>query len=134
MSKSDTVKESYSGLAGMVCGALALCLALFLHGAGPLDPQPTIGQSIGEIAADIRQSTIWGLNGEPQPTPQAQQWSLVGIVLKENKRLAFGAVGIGGLAIRFQLFVWTVMFIAGVIIIGFILANLTEILGDIGGG
>ena len=153
MSETAAVKKSWSALAGMMLGAIALILALFLHSAGPLDPQPTIGQSIGEIAADIRQSAIRGLKGEAQPAPQAQPWSLdrilgasayvlaglavvlgvFGLVLRENRRLAIGAVAFGGLAIGFQLFVWTVMIIAGVIIIGYILTNLGEILGGFGG-
>lgn len=154
MSEAVTDKTSWSGLAGIMFGAIALVMALFLHGAGPLDPQPTVGQSIGEIAADIRQSAIRGLKGEPQPAPQAQPWSLdriletsayvlgglaiilgvLSFVLKENRRYATAAVGIGGVAIGFQLFVWTVMIIAGVVIIGYIIANLGEILGGIAGG
>ena len=154
MSEASIVSKPWSGLVGMVLGAIALVLTLFLHSAGPLDPQPTIGQSIGEIAADIRQSALRGLKGEPQPSPQAHPWNqdrilgtsayvlaglavvlgILGFVLRENRRVALAAVGFGGLAIGFQLFVWTVMIIAGVIIIGYILANITEILGGIAGG
>ncbi|CTQ62026.1 MAG: hypothetical protein RIE06_04880 [Roseibium album] len=154
MREASIDRKSWSGLAGIVFGAVALVLALFLHSAGPIDPQPTIGQSIGEIAADIRESALRGLKGEPQPEPQAQVWGLdrilqtcayvlagiaivlgvIGFVMRENRRVVAAAVGLGGLAIGFQLFVWTVMIIAGVIIIGYILANLGDILGGITGG
>ena len=86
------------------------------------------------------------------PEPQAQAWSLdrtlstvayvlaglavvlgiVGLVLRENRRVAVAAVGFGGIAIGFQLFVWTVMIIAGVIIIGYILTHLGDIFGGFG--
>jgi len=154
MSEVAAVNRSWWSMAGMAFGAVALVLALFLHGAGPLDPQPTIGQSIGEIAADIGKSAMRGLKGEPQPAPEARAWSLdrilstsayvlggvavilgvLGFVFRERRRLAFAAVSIGGVAIGFQLFVWTVMIIAGVILIGYILSNLTEILGGFTGG
>ncbi|WP_299475100.1 hypothetical protein [uncultured Roseibium sp.] len=154
MSETAAVKTPWSGFAGMAFGAVALVLVLFLHSAGPLDPQPTIGQSIGEIAADIRTSALKGLKGEALPDPQTQPWSLdrilqtsayvlaglavifgvVGFVLKENRRLAGAAVCFGGLAIGFQMFVWTAMLIAGVIIIGYIIANVGDIFGGFLGG
>ena len=152
MSEAAKSATPWSGLAGMALGALALVLALFLHSAGPLDPQPTIGQSIGEIAADIRTSALKGLKGEELPEPQTQAWSLdrtlavvayvlaglavvlgiVGLVLRENRRVAVAALGFGGIAIGFQLFVWTVMIIAGVMIIGYILTHLGDIFGGFG--
>ncbi|WP_298822154.1 hypothetical protein [uncultured Roseibium sp.] len=153
MSDALAVRTPWSGITGMMAGAIALILALFIHSAGPFDPQPTIGQSIGEIAADIRTSALKGLKGEAQTAAEAKAWSLdrilsasayvlggiaiilgvVGFVLKENRRIVIAAVGFGGLAVGFQLFVWTVMIIAGVIIIGYILANLGGILGDFSG-
>lgn len=149
MSTAEVARRSWSGLSGLAAGACALLLALFLHSAGPLEPQPTIGQSIGEIAADISKSALRGLKGDPQPEPQARPWSLdravataayllgglaivlggIGFILKENRRLAFGAIGFGGLAIGFQMFVWMVMLIAGVVLLCAILANFSEILG-----
>ncbi len=152
MSETVKARTSWSGLTGMALGAIALVLALFLHSAGPLDPQPTVGQSIGEIAADISTSALKKLKGEGLPEPQARPWSLdrtlstvayvlaglalilgvVSFVLRENRRVAVAAVGFGGIAIGFQLFVWTVMIIAGVIIIGYILSHLGDLFSGFG--
>ncbi|WP_434053521.1 MAG: hypothetical protein RDA78_01045 [Roseibium sp.] len=152
MSEAIGARTPWSGLTGMALGAIALVLALFLHSAGPLDPQPTVGQSIGEIAADIRSSALKGLRGEELPEPEARPWSLdrtlataayilaglavilgiVSFVLRENRRVAVAAVGFGSIAIGFQLFVWTVMIIAGVIIIGYILGHLGDIFSGFG--
>ncbi|MEO0980659.1 MAG: hypothetical protein AAFY24_25590 [Pseudomonadota bacterium] len=152
MSETVKARTPWSGLTGMALGAVALVLALFLHSAGPLDPQPTVGQSLGEIAADISTSALKKLKGEELPPPEAQPWSLdrtlstaayvlaglavilgvVSFVLRENRRVAIAAVGFGGIAIGFQLFVWTVMIIAGVIIIGYILTHLGDLFSGFG--
>ncbi|MBO9423542.1 MULTISPECIES: hypothetical protein [Stappiaceae] len=135
---------------GLLFGGCALLIVLFHFGAGPLDPQPTIGQTIGETAADIRQSAVRALKGEPQPEPEAQPWSLdrllktlgpilggaaillgtLAYVLREDRRLAASAIGIGAFAIGFQLFTWTILMVAGVILLFGIMYNLGSILGE----
>ncbi|TYC67911.1 hypothetical protein FMN63_17920 [Stappia sp. BW2] len=149
MNQTRVARRPWTGSLGLLLGAIALVMALFHFSAGPLDPQPTIGQSIGEIAADIRKSAIKGLKGEPLPEPQSAPWSLdrtlkasayvlgglaivlgtLGFVLKENRRVAVCAVSLGAGAIGFQLFTWMILLIVGVILLVAIFQNLGEILG-----
>jgi hypothetical protein len=148
MSASAAKRTSWTAVIGFTLGVAGLLMALFHFGAGPLDPQPTIGQSIGEIAADIRQSALKGLKGEALPEPQAAPWSLdrslrtaaivlgglalalgaLGLVLRENRRLALTAIGLGAATIGFQFFTWVILLIAGVVLIVAILQNMDGIL------
>jgi len=150
MNASASKRKSWTAGSGFALGIASLLLALFHFGAGPLEPRPTIGQSIGEIAADIRQSAIKGLKGEAPPPPRAAPWSLdrslktgimvlagfavalgaLGYVLRENRRIAVSAVGLGATTIGFQVFTWVVLLIAGVILVIAIMQNLGEILGS----
>lgn len=150
MTKATAKSTSWAASIGFALGVLGLLLALFHFGAGPLDPQPTLGQSIGEIAADIRQSAIKGLKGEALPEPQTAPWSLdrvlkaavmvmaglavalgaLGFVLRENRRLAFSAIGLGATAIGFQFFTWVILLAAGVVLLVAILQNMDGILGS----
>jgi hypothetical protein len=76
MANTRQITRPWVASIGLLFGGCALLIVLFHFGAGPLDPQPTIGQTIGETAADIRQSAVRALKGEPQPEPEAQPWSL----------------------------------------------------------
>ncbi len=51
-------------------------------------------------------------------------------VLREDRRLAASAIGIGAFAIGFQLFTWTVLMVAGVILLFGTMYNLGSILGE----
>jgi hypothetical protein len=51
-------------------------------------------------------------------------------VLREDRRLAATAVGIGAFAIGFQLFTWTILMVAGVILLLGIMYNLGGVLGE----
>nr|WP_319385827.1 hypothetical protein [uncultured Roseibium sp.] len=152
MSEAVKARTPWSGIAGMALGAIAIVMVLFLHSAGPLDPRPTVGQSIGEIAADISASALKKFKGEELPPPQARPWSLdrtlstvayilggiaiilgsVGYVLRENRRVTLAAVGFGGLAVGLQLYLWMVMILAAMIIIGIILAHVGDIFSGFG--
>lgn len=140
----------WAGTTGLVIGAIALVLVMVHFWGGPFEPQPTIGQVIGETAADIRISAVRALKGEPQPAPQAQTWGIdrtlqtagpvlaaaaivcgiLGFILRENRRVVVGAAGLGALALGFQVFTWTVLMIAGVILLIGIMSNLGSILGE----
>jgi len=150
MTASTEKRTSWTAGVGFAFGTLGLLAALVHFGAGPLDPQPTVGQSIGEIAADIRQSALSGLKGEPLPEPEAAPWTIdrglrigimvlaglavalgaLGFVLRENRRLAYSAVGLGATAIAFQFFTWAILLAAGIALIIVILQNMDGILGS----
>ena len=64
-----------AGLVGFLFGAAALILVLVHFWAGPFAPQQDAAVSIGEIAAEIRNSAVRGLTEatwavhHPQPAP-----------------------------------------------------------------
>ncbi|TWI80804.1 hypothetical protein JM93_04018 [Roseibium hamelinense] len=131
-------------------GTLGFLIVIAHFSAGPFEPKPTIGQTIGETAADIRNSAVRALKGQPAPKPEPAGWDtdrilqtvgpilgasaiilgLLSFVLREDRKLAAMSVSLGAMTIGFQLFTWTVIIIAGVILLGYILMNLTQILGE----
>lgn len=138
------------GWAGFLTGAVALTLTIVVFWAGPFAPQQAAGVTLGEIAADIAASAARSVAGQPQPAPEGQprdidDWLAVGVgvlaglavilgmasfVRRESGRVASSAIALGGLAVGFQLFAWTVMMIAAAVV----LASLVYAMRDIFGG
>ncbi len=147
-------QTSTIGWLGFLTGAVALVLTVTIFWAGPFAPQQTAESSLGEMAAEIAKAAARSVAGQPQPVPVAPVRDiddylaiLVGVlaslafvlgiasfVRRERGRVAFSAIALGGLAIGFQLFTWTVMMIVGAIVIFGIMASLSEAFGDIFGG
>jgi hypothetical protein len=143
------------GFWGVLAGALALVL-VFLQIAGPsLEPQPSVGNQIGEIAGDIARSAWQSFRGEyiPEPEPaEVSKWvvlglaapvlgviaivlSLISAVRRENWHYPFYGVGLGAAAIAFHFVWWLVLLFAGVMIIVAILENIGSIFdGGLFGG
>lgn len=143
------------GFWSVLAGGLAVIL-VFLQLAGPsLQPQPSVGNQIGEIAGDIARSAWESFRGEYEPTPEPVEtrvWivlglaapvmgvvaivlSLVSTVRRENWHYPFYGAGLGVAAIVFYFLWWLAALFAGVLIIVAILDNMGSIFdGGLFGG
>ncbi len=142
------------GWSGFAIGAAALILTIVVFWAGPFAPQQSAGVSIGELAADIAKSAARSVAGQPQPEPVSPPRDIddyleivvgvlaglaivVGVaalIRYESRRVALSGIALGGLAVGFQLFTWTIMLIVGVLAISAIIYALRDAFGDIFGG
>jgi hypothetical protein len=143
------------GFWSVLAGAVAVML-VFLQIAGPsLEPQPSVGNQIGEIAGDIARSAWESFRGEyvPEPEPvRNSKWivlgllaplmgvvaivlSLVSAVRRENWHYPFYGAGLGVTAILFYFFWWVALLIAGAMMLVAILDNIGSIFdGGLFGG
>jgi hypothetical protein len=135
------------GLWAVLTGALALALVVFQIAGPMLEPKPSAGTQIGEIAGEIKRSawrTFLGLpkpEVQPEPVPAtaylalaapllgivAVVLSLISGVLRENWRYAAYGVSLGATAIVFQYFWWLALLVAGVVLLVTIIANIGDI-------
>lgn len=154
MADDSPVPAATLGWLGFATGAVALILTLVVFWAGPFAPQQTAGVGLGELAADIARSAARSVAGHPQPEPVAQPRTIddhlevgvgllaglaivlgvAGLVRNERKRAALSGITLGGLAVGFQLFTYTVMLIASALVISAIIYALRDAFGDIFGG
>ena len=151
MTETSEVPRSILGWSGFTMGAAALLLTLVVFWAGPFAPQQATGVSLGELAADIAQSAARSVVGQSQPEPVSPPRDiddyleiLVGVaagvaivlgvaalVRHEHKRAAVSGIALGGLAIGVQLFAYTIMLIAGALVISAVVYALRDAFGDI---
>lgn len=150
----QSIPRSALGWSGFATGAAALILAVVLFWAGPFAPQQSTGVSVGELAAEIAKSAARSVAGQPQPEPVAPPrdiddylaigvGALAGIAIvfgvaaiarHERPRAAVSGIALGGLAIGFQLFTYTIMMIAGALVVAAVVYALRDAFGDIFGG
>ena len=153
MSATTDTPRAVLGWSGFALGALALVFTLVVFWAGPFAPQQATGVSLGEIAADIAQSAARSVVGQPQPEPISPPRDIddyldivlgtiagVAVVLgvgafvrHEHKRTALSGIALGGLAIGIQLFTYTIMMIAAVILVSAVIYALRDVFGDVFG-
>lgn len=135
------------GFWAVIIGATALVL-VFIQVFGPmLEPKPSVGTQIGEIAGDIKRSawrSFLGLSNETAKTEPVSAMnylalaapvlgviaivlSLISGVLRENWRYAVYGTGLGASAIVFHFFWWMALLLAGVLIIIAIIENIGDI-------
>lgn len=146
--------EPRLGWIGFMLGAVALILTIAVFWAGPFAPQQSVGVTLGELAADIARSAARSVAGQAQPEPVVQprtidDWLDLGVgvlaglaivtgvaafLRRESRRVATSGIALGGLAVGFQLFAWTVMMIAGAIVLAGLVYSMREVFGDIFGG
>jgi hypothetical protein len=133
------------GMIGIICGGVALLLALVHFYAGPLSPQPALETSIAEKAVEIRDATVAALRGEDIEkktfTSEMNLDQIVQIVTAvlggvavilgvagwargESKRAAIGAAFLGAFAIGFQFLGVALGLIIVAIILGAVLSQL----------
>jgi len=154
MSETQTTARAPFGWAGFATGAAALILTLVVFWAGPFAPQQSAGVNIGELAAEIAKSAARSVAGQPQPAPVAIPRTIddyleiavavlaglavvlgvASLIRHEHKRAALSGVGLGVAAIGIQLFAFTIMMIAGVVVIATIIYSLRDTLGGLFGG
>lgn len=135
------------GLWAVLAGGLGL-IAVFVHIVYPsLQPAPSVGSQIGEIAGDIGRSAWFSLRGLEDPVPVEEEtnyWmslamvgpalgvvalvlSLISGLRRENWRYPAYGAGLGIAAITFQ-FLWLVAaLIAGVMLLVAIIENIGDI-------
>ena len=148
------VPRSTFGWTGFMAGAAALMLTIVLFWAGPFAPRQSTGVSVGELAAEIAKSAARSVAGQAQPEPVAPPRDIddylaiavgalagLSVVLgiaamarHERPRAAVSGIALGGLAIGFQLFTYTIMMIAGALVVAAVVYALRDAFGDIFGG
>ena len=154
MTDSVETRQPILGWLGFAAGAVALLATMVIFWAGPFAPQQSAGVTLGQLAADIVQSATRSVAGAPQPDPVAPQRDIddylsiavgalaglaivlgvAGMIRHEGNRAAASGIALGAMAVGFQLFAYTVMMIAGAIVIAGLLYSLRDSFGDIFGG
>jgi hypothetical protein len=137
------------GFVGFILGIASLVVILIQLSIF-LEPQEkSSATTIGEIAAEIKQSAARALSGEPAPTPTppprdygqfitiaalsvagiAVMLGGIGLYRNEPRRLSYMAVGIGVSALVMNYVFWLVILICGVALLISIIGNLDSIFG-----
>lgn len=136
-SPSAPDKSAFLGWFGFALGALALVLVVSHFFSGPFAPQHSAGVTVGELAAEMRDSALRSLRGEAQPAPIAVPWDIddwlrlaggilgagsvvlavASFVRREPYGVGVGAMVLGGGAIAFQFFAMTVMMLIGIFLV-----------------
>jgi len=138
------------GWAAFGSGAAALILVIAIFWAGPFAPQQPVGLSLGEMAAEIAKSAARAATGQeaPPPLPVSRDldeylnvatgilaglaviFGLLSVVRHEAKRAALSGIALGGFAIGFQLFAWTIMMIVGALMIASLVYAMRDVFND----
>jgi hypothetical protein len=141
-----TTNNAAIGFSGIGIGAVALLLAIVHLWAGPFSPQPSLEKTVAEKAVAIKNATIATLKGEKvEDEVQPNRFDLdraayltagvlggLAIILgvisfarREPKRVAAGAVVLGGGTLAFQ---FIILAIAAI----FLAILIAAVLGEIG--
>jgi len=154
MSETVSPQGATLGWLGFIFGAAALILTLVVFWAGPFAPQQAGGVTLGELAADVAKSAARSVAGLEQPAPVAIPRTIddyieiglgvlgglaivIGVasfVRHERKRAAMSGIALGGLAIGIQIFAWSIMLIAGAVVVAGLMYGMRDVFGGIFGG
>lgn len=152
--KLHNARLPFLGGSGFALGSISFILMLIVFWAGPFSPQQAVGISIGEMAADIAKSAARSMGGQPNPEPIVREHNIddylnilvsslaglaivlgaAGMIRQENTRAAVSGIFLGLLTIAFQVFTYTVMMIAGALVLSAIIYSLRDFFSDILGG
>ncbi len=147
MQQTTEVQPAKFGLLGFMLGVVSLVVILIQLSVFFEPQEKSAGVTIGEIAAEIKQSAARALSGEPAPAPEplpqdntrvitiaALCAAAIGVVLggiglyrNEPHRLSYMAVGLGIAAFVMQYVFWLAVLICGVALIISIIDNLGDI-------
>jgi hypothetical protein len=140
-------KPAIFGLLGFLLGIASLVVILIQLSAFFEPQEQSSGSVIGEIAADIKQSAMRALSGDPapEPTPPPKDFGQfitiaalcvaglavvlggVGLYRNEPHRLSYLAVGIGVSAIVMQYVFWLAILFCSVALLISIVGNFDSI-------
>ncbi|MEL7026245.1 MAG: hypothetical protein AAGO57_03305 [Pseudomonadota bacterium] len=138
------------GFWGVIAGAVGLLTVFIQIGLPMMEPQPSVGTQIGEIAGDIRRAAWDSFLGRETAAPEpvapkltdyliyvapllgilAVVLSLISGIRGENKRFALYGGSLGAAAIVFHFFWWAMLLVLGTLL----LISIIENIGDIFGG
>lgn len=136
-SRSTPNKSAHLGWFGFTLGALALVLVVSHFFSGPFAPQQSAGVTVGELAAEMRDSALRSFRGEAQPAPVPVPWDIddwlrlgggilgagsvvlavASLVRREPYEVGVGAMVLGGGAIAFQFYAMALMMVIGVFLL-----------------
>ena len=139
------------GLSAFFFGVIAL-IAVTLHVSGIIvEPEKSTATTIGEIAAEIRDSARRALSNDPSPAPEppSRAWDAqsvllfavpllagvaavlgaIGLFRREAPTLPAIAIGLGCSAFVMQFAFWLALLIGGICLLVAIVNNLDSILG-----
>ncbi len=137
------------GFWGVLVGAIGLGMVFWNIAAPMMEPSPSIGSQIGEIAGDMRRAawrSFFGLEAEA-PAEVATPWTaylailapglgLLAIVLSvisgvkgENRRFVLYGTGLGASAIVFHFFWLVALLVVGMMLLIAVVENIGDIFG-----
>jgi len=119
-------KKSTFSLAGIAVGGLALVLTLVHFWVGPLQPEPSLEETVTDAARSIKSAAVAAWKGEEVEEARSSVMSIdkvidgvtvglagiamvlavMGFAKREPLRGAFGAALLGGLALTLEFAVW----------------------------
>jgi hypothetical protein len=144
------IRAHVRGYLGIALGAAGLGIALLHIFGGPFAPQPTLGETAGALAGEMRAAAQRALAGEPAPAPQPRGWgidrilavagpllgagalalAIVSALRQDPRRLPAYGAGLGVAAIALPFVWWLALLIAGAAIAVAVVENLGDILGE----
>ncbi|MEM8658433.1 MAG: hypothetical protein AAGF22_10080 [Pseudomonadota bacterium] len=135
------------GFWAVLSGALGLLFVFIQIIAPTLQPSPSVGVQIGEIAGEIKRSAWRSFLGQPEEAVAPQPVSILNYlalaapifgvlaivlsvisrVVQENWRLSAYGTCLGAAAVLFYFFWWLALLFAAVIIMSAIIENIGDI-------
>jgi hypothetical protein len=134
------------GFWAILAGGLAMVLVFAQIVAPSLEPGPSAGERIGEIAGEMKRAAWRSFLGLPKPEPEVQAvpmhhylamiapvFGVLAVILaavsgvkRENWRFATYGACLGFGAIVFQFLWWVALLVAGMVLLVAIIENLGE--------
>lgn len=150
MSHADHLPRATWGFAGFIVGVVGLVAALLLMTGFFYEPEQSTAVSIGQFAAEIRQSAKLALSGAELPAPQptsrdANDYLMIitpviaaiaiilgglSLYMREDAQFAKFAIGFGIAAITMQYVFWLALLACGMMLVYAIIENFGDIIGS----
>lgn len=130
-------KRASLGWLGFLIGGFAFLLVLITFSAGPFSPQKSVAVSLGELTVEIAKAAKNSMEGQAQPTAEvvvkniddyikiaiaalsgmAVLLGMAGLIRHEQKRIAMSGIVLGLLTIGIQILTYSILLIAGSLLI-----------------